>query len=390
MTRTPLALALAVAAASHLGPGEVSGAEIVSVDAAKGGFDHLGVRLGGFLQPRFTLVPEDEAVGSAGELGFEVKRVRFELGATLKKELRPGVDLTISPAMSVELMPEPKLKDGYVEVGLGPWVHLRGGQFKAATSRTVLTSDRAILFPERAMLSQLVPDYEIGAQVAGSFGKRHVEYALGAFNGEGSNRISNVNRKMLWVGRVAVSPLGAPGRASELMAPAPAGPHRPTFTLGYAVHANVEGEPGEEEASMGHDVEAFLHWRWFTLQGEFLWKVVDFEDQAITDYRQSAWYAQMGMFLPAVPWAQEHLALLFRAEQADAYVPVGSDVPLAGATDPHQAQRAFGFGIGYYGSLPLFKAVGDLRLQAVYTVRQELEDQPYDNDEFVIAGHLAI
>lgn len=390
MTRTPLALVLAVAATSLLGPGEASGAEIVSVDAAKGGFDHLGVRLGGFVQPRFTLVPEDEAVGSAGELGFEVRRVRFELGATLTKAVRPGLDLTISPVMSVELMPEPKLKDGYIEVGLGPWVQLRGGQFKAATSRTVLTSDRAILFPERAMLSPLVPDYEIGAQVGGSFGKKHVEYSLGAFNGEGSNRISNVNRKMLWVGRVAVSPLGAPGRASELIAPASEGPHRPTFTLGYAIHANVEGEPGEEEASMGHDVEAFLHWRWFTLQGEFLWKDVDFEDPAITDYRQTAWYAQMGMFLPAIPWAEAHVALLFRAEQADAYVPVGSEVPLAGATDPHQAQRAFGFGIGYYGSLPLFKAVGDLRIQAVYTVRQELEDQPYDNDEFVIAGHLAI
>ena len=44
--------------------------------------------------------------------------------------------------------------------------------------------------------------------------EHRLEWALASFNGEGANRLGNVNRKMLWVGRIAVSPLGGPGADS--------------------------------------------------------------------------------------------------------------------------------------------------------------------------------
>ncbi len=387
-----LSLPLALFCALNLFPGEgAEAATLISTDATRAGFDRFDLQFGGFLQPRFTVIPDDEDNGATGELGFSLSRVRMETSADLVKTLRPGFDLTFTPAFSVEFMPEPVLKDAYVQADFGGRVRLRAGQFKAPINRSNLISDRRLLFPDRPLVSSYLPDRDLGVQVSGNLGKNHLEWAAGAFNGEGTNRISNVNDKFLYAARVVVSPLGGPGTTSEMI-PLDNGKdqkERVVFSVGYSIHYNVKGEPGEEEASLGHDVEGFFHYRWFTLQGEFAHRRTNFEAEEVPDYNASGWYVQLGAFLPGVPWAQDHIALLFRMEEGDSFDPVSQDVPLAGPTDPYQGSRNVSVGASFYAGKPLFKLIHDLKFSVIYVARTELEDQPFANDRFLVFSQLA-
>ena len=50
----------------------------VPVTKPQQGFDSIRMRIGGFVQPRFTHSPDDDSVGTVGEVGFSVRRVRLE------------------------------------------------------------------------------------------------------------------------------------------------------------------------------------------------------------------------------------------------------------------------------------------------------------------------
>ncbi len=366
--------------------------------------ERLHLSVGGFVQPRFTFTQEDPDAGSEGELGFEVRRVRLEIQGGLDVPLAgKPFNLEIDHKMSVELMPEPRLQDGWFEVGLGDFLRLRMGQQKTPTSRSLLVSDKNTMFPERAHIDTLSPRRDMGVQLHGEIGEgKFVEYGVGVFNGEGRNRLSNVNRKFLYAARLAVSPLGSPGTEKEVLSPKDGwrcnkepDKHAFTFTLGYAWHFNQIGPPGAEEAFMGHNVELFAHYRWVNLQSEFLYVVTDFEDKTLVDFNTYGWYVQLALFPPMVPWVQDHFAFLFRVEEYDEFIQTfhSEDDPpiaLAGPTDPAQKQRNVSFGLTFYSGSPLFLGIGDLRIQALYTVRTEAENQPYRNDLFQLAAHLTI
>lgn len=351
--------------------------EVINQDGV-GGFDNVRVNLGGFMQPRFTLVPEDVGQGVPGELGFAVARTRLELSGFMSGPL------SIDPKVSIELMPEARLVDGYLNLSTTEVAQLRFGQFKAPTNRSFLISDKMTLFPERSTIAGLVPRREMGAMVHGEVGDHHVEYQLGAFNGEGTNRLANVNRKMLYAARVAVSPWGGPGPVSELLAV-----KEPfTVTLGAAAHLNVIGDEGEEEGSSGYNFESFLHWRWVTLQAEYLYRLIDYENVGIPDYTESGFYAAAGVYVPGTEWLEEHLVVIGRFEQVDEFDAVSETVSLSSADDPAQARRDVAMGLTYLAGAELLTQPQDLRLQVIYTIRTELENLPYDNNELMVSAHV--
>jgi hypothetical protein len=74
-------------------------------------------------------------------------------------------------------------------------------------------------------------------------------------------------------------------------------------------------------------------------------------------------------------------------EQGDAYKPT-ADIPPAGPLDPAQATRRVTAGLGFFAGKPMFRLVQDLRFVASYTVKQELEDLPLNNDEFNLSMNL--
>ncbi len=363
------------------------------------GWDRIVLDVGGFLQPKFSWSPTDEGAGSAGTFGFGVRRARLETSAAFIRNIDDKTQFAIRPKFSVEFAPEPSLKDVFVDLSIGTPFHIRVGQHKFPTNRAILCSETKTLFNERAFWTSVLPERDIGVMVGGSILRNFLEYDFAFGNGEGVNQPSNVNRKFLIAGRVAISPLGGPGAGDELLAhsgdPWKPDPDKqlwvPSLTAGYSIHHNVKGPVGQEEALIGHNIEFWLHWRWITLQAEWFYKLTDFEAQSIADSHATGFYAQLGSFIPMVPWAQDHVALLFRLEQGDTFVPdPGFDVPLNGPTDPSQAVRRITFGAGFYAGKPLFKGIGDLRVTLTYSVKQELEGQNYDNDELLLAIHMGI
>lgn len=354
--------------------------EIVDVKPDEG-FTRIRYDLGGFMQPRYTSEPEDEAEAFPGQEGFSVRRARLEL----KGIYSTSTEASVENKVSIELMPEPRLVDAYIDVGPNDAFRLRWGQFKTPTSRSMLVSDRRTLFPERGEILNMTPRRDIGAMVHGELGDHHLEWQAGVFNGEGTNRIANVNRKYLYAWRAVYSPIGGPGTVEELMAT----DADATVSVGYSGFFNVDGPEGTEEATISHTVEGFAHWRYLTLQGEWLWGFADWEPVSVADYYYTGWYVQGGVFLAGVPWAQEHIALLGKFEQVEEYDPIDAVVPLVSAQDDAQARRQTWVGVGYYVGGPQFRSIHTLRLQVAYGLKTELEDLPYDNNELQIAGHMS-
>ena len=377
-------------------------AEVLRTDP-DGAFDELRVDLGGFVQPRFVLEQKDEVAGHPGERGWEVRRARLELDTRWSTDGDKGKreeGFAVGARFGLEAIPEARLVDAYIDVQAARPLALRVGQFKAPTGRSWMVSDRRTLFPERGEITELYPGRQMGGMVFGSTRKNVIEYGVGLFNGEGTNRLTNVNEKFLSCGRVVISPFGGPGTEDgELLAiDVP-----PTVSVGYSAFLNVQGPEEQEDATIGHNAEVFAHWRWVSVQGEVLWRFTDWQDTTLADYNSGGFYAQIGSFVPGVPWAEEHLALMYKLQQLDELDAVEDWAPPTGPTDPAVARREHSLGLGWYAGGPHFGSIHTLRVQLEYTMRQEVEgaggglhpgavaDAPYqfDNDVLMLAGHLS-
>jgi hypothetical protein len=358
-------------------------------------FERVEIDLVGYVQPRFTLEQQDPAVGHPGELGFGVRRARLETGASFMKSGR-GLEL----GLSLEMMPEPRLQDAWAELRLADPLILRVGQFKSPSTRWMLISSASTLLQDGPAIEGMAPAREIGAQLGGSLGQHHLAWAFGAFNGEKTNRTENVNRELLYAGRVTISPLGAPSKVVDVLpsdwslrggdAPPDTRDPQATFTLGGRGFRNLLGSEGTGEGVWGLGLELFAHYRWVNLQGEWMTGQTDWEDPAIADYKSGGFYGQLALFPPLVPWAEEHLALVARFEQSDAQDPlVEGSVPLVGATDPAQERREILAGVVLFAGEPWFKDMHRAKVQLTYSFRQELEGLPYANDELLLASQLS-
>lgn len=360
------------------------------------GLSEVVVNLGGFIQPRFDAVQADLANGWSGNTGWSVQRARLETGGFATPAGAPGP--MVAWALSIELMPEARLQDAFVEFGRVPQVSghnphgisVRAGQQKAPFGRALMTSDARSLFPDLALLVGFIPSRDIGASVRAVAGNNHVEFEAGIFDGEGTNRIANVNRKFLYSARLVVSPLGGPGSGSELLHDwhDGKGRRRPTVSLGGSVHVNETGDPGQQVGVFGADGEVFASWRWFTGQGEVLWQSFDEEEVAAADYTQFGAYGQLGAFLAGVPWAEDHLAGMFRYEAGDSLRADG--VLPAGPQDPTQGQTRTSVGIGVYAGEPWFRSPETLRVVAAYRFKREVEGFGFADDGLSVLANLTL
>jgi hypothetical protein len=397
---SPLWTALQLAVPLLVLAGPAHAVNVVDTEPS-GAFDRAVLDVGGFLQPRYVQVAEDVAAGTTGENSLILRRVRLELRGSLSDDGEDGgKGFGVSTRLSLETMPEARLVDGFVNIRALPAVQIRAGQFKTPTGRSFLVSDRRTMFAERGEIMGLNPGRQMGVMVHGRAPRNRVEYGVGAFNGEGTNRLANVNDKFMYAGRVVVAPLGGPGTAAgELLAI-----DEPlTFAVGYASFFGVTGPEGQEEATIGHNAEAFFHWRWVSVQGEYLWRFTDWEDPALADFNSGGYYAQVGSFLPGVPWAEEHVAVIYKFDALDELDAIGTLVPPTGPDDPAVARRSHDIGVAYHVGAPYFDGIHRLRVQVEYSIVQEREnadgsrfdgasaDAPtaYDNNEIIVAAHMS-
>ena len=155
--------------------------------------------------------PPDTSVVIASETGFVMKsgdgNFQLKLGGLVQadtrfyfedhdtasdtfliRRARPIIEATLFRDFSFRLMSEfgsgsTTLLDAYTEWKHWPWLTLRGGKFKPPIGLEALQNDPDRLFAETAFPTALVPNREIGFQLAGNWGDGLLSYAIGVFNG---------------------------------------------------------------------------------------------------------------------------------------------------------------------------------------------------------------
>lgn len=104
------------------------------------------------------------------------------------RRVRPIFEGTIYKIFDFRIMPDfgqgqTVLYDAYMEARFNPAFRIRAGKFKPPVGLERLQSATDLLFVERALPTNLVPNRDLGIQVGGDLAGGAMSYALGVFNG---------------------------------------------------------------------------------------------------------------------------------------------------------------------------------------------------------------
>lgn len=276
--------------------------------------------------------------------------------------------------------PTAALRDLALEITRSTTFRPKIGQFKVPFDREFLTSGFGLQLIERSIASvEFSLQRDIGVQASGRPGDCW-EYRFGVFNSSGGNS-ANVDRELLYVGRVVFSPFGAyPYSQGALDLP-----ERPRLAIG-AGFAYLPGlEPGERGTLAGRlgdtgvlgvesDVvqataDVAFKQRRLSLEGGIHFRSID--PQAATTFGRTdatGFYTQTGYFLePAL-------------EVAGRFARVNPDhAESVGAND----RQELAVGVTYY-------AQGhDLKLQLNYSF-ETTETAAADDDDHIVRAAVVL
>lgn len=116
--------------------------------------------------------------------GFLLRRARPIFQGTLYRDF----DFVFVPdfgGSSVQIF------DAYANYRYEPWLQLRAGKFKTPEGLEQLQSDVNTSFNERSLVTDLVPNRDVGVQFWGDINGGVLSYAAGVFNGVGDTRNSS-------------------------------------------------------------------------------------------------------------------------------------------------------------------------------------------------------
>jgi hypothetical protein len=247
------------------------------------------------------------------------------------------------------------LRDLYLDITRNPWASVRLGQFKAPFGIQEMTSSGDQEFVDRSIASEaFAPSRQQGTMLYGtSFGKKW-GYEVGAFNGNGRNKLTNDNDGYLYAARLHFDPNGE----YKLSEAAVDNPDKVNYTFGVAYMLNATDAAGDlTDASL----EGF-----FGLKYKRLYVLADYyarteEETALPDTDADGAIAQVGWFV--VPGKVE-VALRYSQFDPDTNI-------------DNNSRNESRLGFGYYFSKH------DLKFQADYgTVENETSATDKDTDFF--------
>jgi phosphate-selective porin OprO/OprP len=131
----------------------------------------------------------------------------------LIRRARPIVEGTIGDFVDFRILPDfgsgqVQLLDAYIDLRPWKWLALKGGKYKTPFGLERLQQEQYLLFVERGLTTNLVPDRDIGAALHGNLGEGLLLYEAGVFNGtvDGGNVDGDTNDGKDWVFRVFSHP----------------------------------------------------------------------------------------------------------------------------------------------------------------------------------------
>lgn len=180
--------------------------ETPDVSAGKDGFyiksgdGAFSLRLGGVVQADTRWYFDQSLPSGAAPDNFLVRKAR------------PILEALIAEKFVLRIMPDygngQTIQEEYVEARLDPAFNIRAGKFKSPVGLERLQLDSENEFIERALPTNLVPNRDVGLQLAGSVLSNTLSYQLGIFDGVYDNGLSDGddNNGKDGVGRIFLEP----------------------------------------------------------------------------------------------------------------------------------------------------------------------------------------
>ena len=112
----------------------------------------------------------------------------------LLRRARPMIEGTVFRDFDFLFVPDfggtgaPSIFDAYVNYRYQPELQLRVGKFRPPVGLEQAMADRNLLFNERSLVTDLVPNRDVGVELWGDISEGVASYAVGLFNGAGDAR----------------------------------------------------------------------------------------------------------------------------------------------------------------------------------------------------------
>ena len=227
----------------------------------------------------FTLASGDGAnsISIRGLVQFD-SRLFFNDGAGVVnnsfvlRRARPIIEGTFSKIYSFQFVPEfggtsaPSILDANLGIALDQALQFKFGKFKAPVGLELLASDSWTFFDERSLVTNLVPNRDLGAQIGGSLQGGVVTYAAGVFNGvpdAASSSNADFDNDKDVIGRLYLQPFKAD-------------PASPFQGLAFGAAASVGREKGASAVTGGYKTDGqqtFFKYRSTTVADGQVWRV---------------------------------------------------------------------------------------------------------------------
>lgn len=271
------------------------------------------LKLRGYIQADARAFPDN-----GGDTGFNNLYLR---------RARPIVEGTVYKWFDYRIMPDfgsgtATIQDAYAGINYWTQAKFRGGKFKPPVSLERLQSGADLTFVERSLVQNLVPNRDVGFQLAGDFWDGILSYQVGVFNGtiDGGSNDNDVSSEKEFAGRLFSEPakksgipalaglgLGVAGtygdlnRADSLSSLAYRTPARSTF-FKFDTSSTVS-VAGDDER---HRIVPQGYWYWgpFGAMGEYVFSKQGVRQSNSTtgqvvraDLDNSAWFLQASYVL---------------------------------------------------------------------------------------------
>ena len=173
-------------------------------------------------------------------------------GTFLLRRLRPILQGRFARSFEFRIMPDfgqgtTVLYDAYFDTKLSNTFRVRAGKDKTPLGYEQLQSDYTVVFPERTLVTDLVPNRDVGIQARGVLAGGHLSYDGAVFNGvpDGSNGDIDTNgskdldgRLALKLGGLDLAIAGTDGRQTGALPSFKSSAQQTFFSYGSTVTAN--------------------------------------------------------------------------------------------------------------------------------------------------------
>ena len=140
-----------------------------------------------------------------GNDGFLLRRARPIISGTLFRDF----DFNLTPDFGGSTV---QIQDAWLNYRFSPWLQVQAGKFKSPVGLEQLQSDPGTSFNERSIVTDLVPNRDLGIQLKGDIDvfKGVVNYGVGIFNGasdfSGTSANTSVGDDRAFAGRLFIQP----------------------------------------------------------------------------------------------------------------------------------------------------------------------------------------